>query len=483
MKINHLINRVLGFRYLGHPMVETLSHAKNYFSVSVFRILLSFILTPILTYHLTTEEYGFYSIILSWIPLLVVLFTLDTPAALDRYFFDKKINFPSFLGTNIFVSTLLMILFCIYASLNQDYLSGLLEIPQQIMPVLILLIFVTLFNNIFFEIMKNSRESKKLLYLNTGIPIVGLVVTIISVYFLKNNLYWAPIYGSFTTSVILFFYSIKKLALLARFTIQLDYIKKIFIYSLPLILAHTSAYALEKIDTILIAKYTTVANAGLYSYAYKIGMLPWLGVSAILTAWRPKYYEYMDQKQYDSHDKDVSTISWLFVVLFSFFILFGDILGKMLAPDKFHDSLILIPLIAMGYFFLTSYEIYKRNFIYEKQTSYVFSVHILSGVVNIFLNIIFIPIYGYKVAALTTIFSYALLFLFGFLSSKYLFTGRHTSGKILAGPFLSLCVIFLINYGFQYLLVSALFKIVVFISIVAAIIKWKFNFFKSVSNG
>ena len=246
MNLKYIFGIKSNFLQSAHPMVETLSHAKNYFSASVFGKLLSFISVPILTYHLTTEEYGIFAIVLSWVPLLVVFFTLDTTAALDRYFFDKKVDFSSFLGTNIFISTLLMTLFCIYAVLNQDYLAGLLEVPKQVMPILILIIFITLFNNIFIEIMKNSRESRKLLILNTGIPIVGLVVTIISVYSLKNNLYWAPIYGSLTGSMILFFYSIKKLSVLARFTIQLDYIKKIFIYSLPLILYHTSAFALEK---------------------------------------------------------------------------------------------------------------------------------------------------------------------------------------------------------------------------------------------
>ena len=187
MNLKYIFGIKSNFLQSAHPMVETLSHAKNYFSASVFGKLLSFISVPILTYHLTTEEYGIFAIVLSWVPLLVVFFTLDTTAALDRYFFDKKVDFSSFLGTNIFISTLLMTLFCIYAVLNQDYLAGLLEVPKQVMPILILIIFITLFNNIFIEIMKNSRESRKLLILNTGIPIVGLVVTIISVYSLKNN--------------------------------------------------------------------------------------------------------------------------------------------------------------------------------------------------------------------------------------------------------------------------------------------------------
>ena len=129
-----------------------------------------------------------------------------------------------------------------------------------------------------------------------------------------------------------------------------------------------------------------------------------------------------------------------------------------------------------------NFPIYPPPFLYEKKTNYVFIVHVLAGISNIILNIVFIPIYGYKAAAFTTVFSYALLFIIGFLTSKYLFTGKHTSIKKLIGPFLVLGVIVFINYSFQFLYINPIFKIAVFLAMVFFIIKWKFNLFKAVSN-
>ena len=71
----------------------TLKHAKNYLTGSVISALLSLVSVPILTYNLTTENYGLYSIFTSWIQILLVLFTLDLTASLDRYFFEERIEF------------------------------------------------------------------------------------------------------------------------------------------------------------------------------------------------------------------------------------------------------------------------------------------------------------------------------------------------------------------------------------------------------
>jgi len=56
---------------------------------------------------------------------------------------------------------------------------------------------------------------------------------------------------------------------------------------------------------------------------------------------------------------------------------------------------------------------------YFKKTHYIYIGTMMAAALNVVLNIIFIPRYGYVAAAITTDISYLFLFVFHFLITKY----------------------------------------------------------------
>jgi O-antigen/teichoic acid export membrane protein len=179
------------------------------------------------------------------------------------------------------------------------------------------------------------------------------------------------------------------------------------------------------INSILGAK-----SAAFYSIGYNIGMLLLLVIGAVFLSIGPDFYKYMDDKRYDKIDKLVERM-FCFILLFAFvLILFGENVLYLLADPKFYPGAIVIPPVVSGYIFYAIYYYYGTYIFYHKRTLYFTVCTLIAGTINIILNLIFIPMYGYLAAAYTTLFSYLVLFLVLWLIEKYIFKFEMTPLKI-----------------------------------------------------
>ncbi|MCD6449424.1 MAG: polysaccharide biosynthesis C-terminal domain-containing protein, partial [Thermotogaceae bacterium] len=81
----------------------------------------------------------------------------------------------------------------------------------------------------------------------------------------------------------------------------------------------------------------------------------------------------------------------------------------------------LVPIIVASYYFVFLYSFPVNLEFYLKKTHIISLGTILAGAINIFLNYIFIPTFGYSAAAFTTLVSYIFLFAFHYFNARVLF--------------------------------------------------------------
>jgi O-antigen/teichoic acid export membrane protein len=123
-----------------------------------------------------------------------------------------------------------------------------------------------------------------------------------------------------------------------------------------------------------------------------------------------QYTSLMDEKKYDKVSNQVYSIHKLTLLAGLFLILFSVDLGTLLAAKaSFRNSLTIVPIIVGGYIFYGVALLYSRVFNYKKINIYLTVILLIAAAVNILLNMKYIPIYGYKAAAYTTLFSYFLM--------------------------------------------------------------------------
>ena len=92
----------------------------------------------------------------------------------------------------------------------------------------------------------------------------------------------------------------------------------------------------------------------------------------------------------------------------------------IMGGHKYCDSITLIPVIMLGCCFQFLYTFYVNVEFYCKKTFTVSVGTLVSAGANLVLNILFIPIFGYRMAAVTTVISYLVLYLIHFIATRRL---------------------------------------------------------------
>lgn len=394
-----------------------LIHVFNYFGANIATKAISFISIPIFTRLLSVADYGILNLYSTYIGIFGVVMTLNVHSSISRYFYDKRSeeDFKKFAGTTTLLTIFIYVPFLFGFIFFRNIISEWLQIPTSVIVFIPLTIIIGTTASIFMQIMQPLYESKKIARVIIISSYSSFILSIFFLFFLSKEKYFAQIWGQLIVGALFFFYYLKTLKPFVTFTFDKKYLSYIFQYSIPLIPHALSGVILNQIDRVMINKYEGAGSTGMYSFAYNIAMLMSIFVVSIYQAWIPKYFEYMNAKDYEGHDKDVDRLNRLTVLVAVALSLFGRELGIILAAKNFHASLSIIPIVVVGYVFEGLFTIYGRDIGYSRKTIYATIIALSSGGLNIWLNTIYIPIYGYQVAAWTTLISYIFMALLAWL--------------------------------------------------------------------
>jgi O-antigen/teichoic acid export membrane protein len=201
--------------------------------------------------------------------------------------------------------------------------------------------------------------------------------------------------------------------------INFKYWKYALVLSLPMIPHLVAHLILGQSDRIFIDKFVGSDYVGIYSFAYNIGLISHILLSSLNNAWVPWFYKKMDEKNYN---KIVDKSRYYILLLISFIIgliYVSPEIVKIMAPIEYSEAIWIIPVIVMSYFFQFLYTILVNIQFYYKKNFFIPLGTVIAGLVNIGLNIYYIPLYGYAAAAYTTLASYVILFLLHYIITRY----------------------------------------------------------------
>ena len=462
---------------------ETLKHSKNYFIAGIATGAVGFISIPVFTRLFTRADYGLVAVFSSYVGIITVVLSLNSYASIGRYYYEEKNDFGEFLGSTLsFLGIILLLTIPIYI-LFYKQIGSLTKLPG-LLPVY--LIFASLFAilaSMYMQIMVPQKKSKQVAKINILKSYATFGIAVLLVYLLKENKYLGQIWA---ISLVGFIFSIYFTIVIARYSklsFKIEHIKYILLYSVPLIPYHLSGIILVQFDRIMINTIIGAADAGLYSLAYNVGMLLALVISSTQAALMPDYFKFMNYKEYNRLDLLIKKVFSIITISALGLILFAKEIIIILADEKFHSALSIVPIVIIGYVFYGMFTVYGRYIGYEKKTIYSSIVAITAGISNIILNAIFIPKYGYISAAYTTVISYFIMFLMAWVVAKIILKQQITPLWVLWKPTLIMfifigLVVFLNRFNLNSflfiivkLLVLALFSSIIFCREIKIILK------------
>ena len=185
--------------------------------------------------------------------------------------------------------------------------------------------------------------------------------------------------------------------------------KKILAYALPLLPHYLAQHIMNNSDRIMVNNLVSESAAAVYALAVMVSMVMTMIWSAVNGSLVPYTYEKMNAGETDS----IRRIS-IPLVLFYGILCFGVILITpelflFLAPETYRPGIYAVPPVASVAFLSAMYNLLANVEFYCKKARWITLSTVTAAIVNVVLNAIFIPKYGFVAAAYTTLVSYLVL--------------------------------------------------------------------------
>ncbi len=400
---------------------------------------LNFILIPVYTAFLTTGDYGIIGL-MTITAGLILPFT-KTPAANGFVRFYYSPGYENKRKTLFFNS----VIFCLAQSfiiglifyLFSSFWAGLIlsDISlDNIVKIYAIIIFLQPIEDLSQDLVKIQKKAGLFVVMQLLRLLLGAAL-ILYLLLIANSGVMALVWGALFSSAwpVLFFMPLIAKNIEIKF--DLNSLRPLLKFGYPLILTTLSLYLAEYADQYIIKFMAGISDAGLYSFAYKFGALTgFILVLPLHSIIDPLVYELESRKaELITFMKRATTLFYAAVLYFSVILslLSKEVIHIFASKPEFYPAWEIVPLISFAYCHYGLMYLFGRGLIMAKKSKLTGLIYLISAVINIFMNIILIPVWGLTGAAVSTIISFILMgLLSAFYSAKY-YNFKYDSKKLI----------------------------------------------------
>ncbi len=381
----------------------------------------SILTAPIFTRLLTPSDYGHASNFITWMTIILIFTGLSLSYSFGRAKIDFPNKFDEYISSLQVLSTISAFSFFIFAVIFSDQLAVMMNMEKYL--VIIMFLYLIFHPSVDYVQTKYRFEFRyKENILITFINTVGVVVfSLLFIYIFNEQRHVGRIIGLIIMMFALGIFFYIKILITGRnvkFEKMLIYWKYALQISLPMIPHAIAIILLTQIDRIMIMKYIGSTEVGIYSFGYSYAILLAIFSNSIAQAWVPWLYQEYNIGKYDMIKKVNSLINLSMGYLTILFITIAPEVLQVLGTEGFYEAKWIVAPIAIGALCQYFYGNYASMELYHKKTTLIAIGTIAAGLINLVLNFIFIPRYGYIAAGYTTMISYVCLTLFHWINYR-----------------------------------------------------------------
>ncbi len=386
---------------------------KNGGSVFIFKLIgmgLNFAVTLFITNIFGSSPYGLFSLGLTILQLTTMFFTLGLPSAFIAFTgaFDSHEKNKGLLLKSYKLSFLVTIIPILILFLFSDNIALFYEKPNLTDTLKIVFSFLIVF--VFHEINVNYMLSIKkfssyglLYFVFPNLFFAFFLILFQKAVFLDNSmLMLAYVLGTLLTVLIGLVFIFNK------FSYQKVTIKNATILkkSFPMMISQFFIILLTWTDILMLGKFETEANIGIYNTAFKLGYLTLFVVNSVGVIILSDVSERFHLKDFTGLRKTINKATQLTIVLTLpialCLILFGSFFLSLFGEEFIQGKFALI-LITLGALFnaMTGNVDQILNMTDNEKT--VRNIMFVGFIINVVLNAVLIPLYGYEGAAFSSL--------------------------------------------------------------------------------
>ena len=377
-------------------------------SCSMLQKGISFITIPVFTRLLTPEQYGMYSLYLSWLQILSIVTSLYLyygvfNNAMIKYENKRDEYISSMQG----LTTVVTSFFLITVFLFPDFWTDLIGLS----PFIIVLMFVEMYVTPSFQFWTGKKrfeyKYKKMVVVSLSLSFLNPVLGLLLVFSFKEK-GTARILSAMLTDIII----CGILYLLQLIKGKKLYVKEYWTYALkmavPLLPHYLSGMILNQGDRVMIDRMIGKSEVAYYSIAYSIGMLVQIVTTAVLNSLTPWMYQNIKEKKNNEIKGTINSVLLIVAFAIVMLVMFSPEMMSLFGSKEYASAVYVIPPVVASAFFIFLYNLLAIPQFYYEKTEFLMISSIIAALANIGLNFIFISRYGYYAAGYTTLVCYML---------------------------------------------------------------------------
>ena len=399
--------------------MSTAVKASFWFTIcSVLSKGMAFLTIPVFTRIMTTEEYGYVTLYNSW---LLVMTTICTLQVTYGGFYNGMIKFKDdkdgYTSATLFLSCFMSVGWLFVYLLARNYVNQIFGLPTYIM----ILMFIEIITKSAFDTWVTRQKYEynykiqtiATLFCTIITPILGVVLVLtMGNKVLGRVLSFIIPYACI--AVILYYTITKK----GKKIVDFKYWKFTLGFCIPLLPHYLSQTILSQSDRIMINNMVGTSDAAFYGFSYSIGALLGIFSQAINTSFIPWLYQRLEAKEYKKIGTAATPLVFIMAVLVTFVTLLAPEAVWILGGQKYAQAVYVIPPIVSGCFFIFIYSLFSNVEAFFEKNKFIMTASIIAALLNLILNYLFIPMYGYEAAGYTTLFCYLVMSITHYVGMK-----------------------------------------------------------------
>lgn len=368
--------------------------------------------TPIFARILTKEQYGLFNVYNSWFQIVKIIFTLYLfsdvfNVGLVKHEDDRARFVSSTLG---FVTTSVGIYFVIYLIFRES-VNRIVGLPWYL--VVLLFVHTLVYVPYYCWIRRERYDShyRNVVVVSVLYVFLQPVTAIIAIICMD-----LPIDPGYTrilmaVGVQIVIGSVLYISLMAqgKTFFHRGYWKYSLKTGIELVPYNLSKVVLNQSDRIMINFFSGSGDTGVYSIAHSAAFVLSVITESLNGAFVPWLYRRLKVKEYEGVRNVIKGLLLMVAVCVFGIDMIAPEIMRILGSKDYYQGVYCVPSLVYSAFLIFVYTLFTNIELFLQKNVYVTIASSIGMVVNIILNAIFIPKYGFIAAGFTTLVSYIVI--------------------------------------------------------------------------
>ena len=435
---------------------------------------LVFLLLPIYTYVLSTEEYGIADLFLTTVSLLIPILTLSISESTFRFSFDKNVDQAKNITTSLILvmgsAVILIPVTLILSVWNNSF--------HMYFPYFIALYLFSALNTCMSNYARGTNHVK--IFVGASVVytafLVSLNILFLTVIKLGLEGYLIALIISYASSSATVFLALKCWRLIKLDKVDAHLLKEMLSFSIPMIFSTTAWWAMNSIDKYMLIDWYGIETSGLYGVAQKLPTIISMFSSIFVQAWQISAISSYGEKDSSEFYTNVYRVYEVGLYIVAGGLVFmTKPLASIMFQKEYFQAYIYAPVLLIAGVFSCFTSFLTSPFVAEKKSGALLKTTLIGLFFNLIANVVLMKLMGPIGATYATMLGFGVTWYVRLLLSRKFISIEVNWFKTIVSLILLFSEALIITYNIAYGMIIAFGILITLLFLHFKTIKLLFN--------